>query len=83
MTTVPSTAPFATSWFEIILSLLYSPPPPPPLSLRSKEETPQALELVTSVHNVCVCVYVCVGGKSVWGKPFKDELRPNLSHSGE
>jgi peptidyl-prolyl cis-trans isomerase-like protein 2 len=22
------------------------------------------------------------GGKSVWGKPFKDEFRPNLSHTG-
>ncbi|XP_050305000.1 RING-type E3 ubiquitin-protein ligase PPIL2 [Anthonomus grandis grandis] len=22
------------------------------------------------------------GGKSIWGKPFEDEFRPNLSHSG-
>jgi peptidyl-prolyl cis-trans isomerase-like protein 2 len=22
------------------------------------------------------------GGRSIWGKPFKDEFRPNLSHSG-
>lgn len=22
------------------------------------------------------------GGESYWGKPFKDEFRPNLSHAG-
>lgn len=22
------------------------------------------------------------GGESYWGKPFKDEFRPNLSHTG-
>lgn len=22
------------------------------------------------------------GGESFWGKPFKDEFRPNLSHAG-
>ena len=31
-------------------------------------------------HAFCVTNYP--GGQSVWGKPFKDEFRPNLSHSG-
>jgi len=26
---------------------------------------------------------LCItGGQSFWGKPFKDEFRPNLSHTG-
>ncbi|ELK15584.1 Peptidyl-prolyl cis-trans isomerase-like 2 [Pteropus alecto] len=30
------------------------------------------------------CPFGCewVGGESYWGKPFKDEFRPNLSHTG-
>lgn len=26
---------------------------------------------------------MCAGGESVWGKPFSDEIKPNLTHSGE
>ena len=36
----------------------------------------------TFSHQLCVCC-VCAGGESVWGKPFGDEIKPNLTHSGE
>lgn len=28
------------------------------------------------------CLLPLAGGESYWGKPFKDEFRPNLSHTG-
>uniref|UniRef100_H9G508 Peptidylprolyl isomerase like 2 n=1 Tax=Anolis carolinensis TaxID=28377 RepID=H9G508_ANOCA len=38
-----------------------------------------------SIRNfVVTCFPLCsiVGGESYWGKPFKDEFKPNLSHTG-
>lgn len=39
--------------------------------------------------NICIsfcnhvyCCFSTIGGKSIWGKPFRDEFRPNLVHSG-
>lgn len=41
------------------------------------------LVVVESVIFSCPLTMVLIaGGESFWGKPFKDEFRPNLSHAG-
>lgn len=34
---------------------------------------------------LCIPLFLSIpslGGESIWGKPFQDEFRPNLSHKG-
>ena len=88
MITVSSTAPLETSWYicYVITCIVPGSAFPPPPSPRSREEIQWLLGQVC--HNIPIgqlvghCLWWCSGGQSIWGKPFKDEFRPNLSHSG-
>ena len=64
-------------------------------SLRSREGIPQALEKVhvgtpvglgvrrENTHISCILDAMVTGGESIWGEPFGDEIKSNLTHSGQ
>ena len=37
---------------------------------------------MTFIVCIDILIHDCTGGKSIWSKPFPDEFKPNLIHSG-